>query len=127
MPISLAIQKTVSPANAEWDHIAADVRVAPYSQTRLAKWANMLGPAEPLRVAPIAGDVASIELIINALGQPVHVFAGLRDFLTPLVIREGEVRPPGSPADYLRAYVGTWPRPWTIIQGFVGNAGRPAR
>jgi hypothetical protein len=86
----------------------------------------MLGPAEPVRVAPIAGDVASIELTINALGQPVHAFAGLRDFLTPLVVREGEVRPPGSPADSLRAYVGTWPRPWTVIQALVGNAISPA-
>ncbi len=125
VPISLAIQRTQSPANADWDHITADVRVAPYSQTRLAKWANYLGPAEPLRVAPVAGDVASIEIIINALGRPVHAFAGLRDFLTPLVIREGEVRPPGSPADYLRAYVGTWPRPLAILQTLVGDPTGP--
>ncbi|MEX0642751.1 MAG: hypothetical protein WD468_08630 [Pirellulales bacterium] len=125
VPISLAIQRTQSPVNAEWDHIGADVRLAPYSQTRLAKWANMLGPAEPLRVGPIAGDVASIEVIINALNLPVHLFAGMRDFLAPLVIREGEVRTAGSPADYLRGYVGTWPRPWAVLQTLFGKPTGP--
>jgi hypothetical protein len=125
VPISLAIKREPSTANDDWDHIAADVRIAPYSQTRLAKWANWLGPAEPLRVAPIAGDVASIEVIADALGHPLHLFAGLRDFRAPLVIREGEVRPPGSPADYLRGYIGTWPRPWVVFQTLFGRPTGP--
>ena len=121
VPISLAIKRAASPANAEWDHITADLRVAPYSQTRLVKWANMLGPAEPLRVAPIAGDIASIEIIADALGQPVHLFAGTRDFRAPLVIRAGEVQQQGSFGDYVRGYVGTWPRPFALFDTFFGR------
>jgi hypothetical protein len=121
VPISLVIKRQESTKSPNWDHITADVRISPYSQTRLVKWAKWLGPAEPLRVAPIIGDVVSLEVIVDALGQGVHLFGGLRDFRAPLVIREGEVRPPGSPNDYLRGYVGTWPRPFAVFEALFGR------
>ena len=33
---------------------------------------------------------------MDALGQPVHVFGGVRDFRTPLVVRQGEAKPEGA-------------------------------
>jgi hypothetical protein len=120
VPVVAAVQRQTSD-DGQLDRIALDVRVEPYSQTRIAKWARMLGPAEKTRVAPIAGDVASLELSVDALGQPVRVFGGLRDFRTPLVVREGEAKPAGAPEEYLRGYVGTWPRPLVLLDRFLGR------
>lgn len=124
VPVVAAFKRSTSDDGA-LDRISVDVRVAPYSATRIAKWARMLGPATTLRVAPIAGDVASLELIIDALGRPVHLFGGVRDFHTPLVVREGEVTPPGTASDYFRGYFGTWPRPLTLINTFLGRPTGP--
>ena len=61
VPVAAAVQRAL-PTMARLDRINLDVRVAPYSQTRIVKWARMLGPEETTRVAPIAGDVASLEV-----------------------------------------------------------------
>lgn len=124
VPVVAAVQRQTSD-DGRLDRIKLDVRVAPYSQTRIVKLARMLGPEETTRVAPIAGDVASLELSVDALGQPVRVFGGLRDFRTPLVVRQGEVKPEGAPESYLRAYVGTWPRPLVLLDRFLGGAVGP--
>jgi hypothetical protein len=123
VPLSLALKRTPSPENAEWDRITAELRLDQYSQSRLASLARMLGPAAAVRVAPIAGDVASIELVVDALGQPVHLFGGLRDFRTPLVVRQGEVQADARPAEYVRAYVGGFPRPHLLDRFFGGPTG----
>jgi hypothetical protein len=124
VPISVALKRQSSPANAKWDRIAADVRIAPYSQTRLAPLARLLGPSASVRVAPIAGDVASIEFIVDALGQPVHLFGGLRDFRTPLVVRQGEVQADAPTSEFIRAYVGGFPRPH-LLDRFLGGPTGP--
>jgi hypothetical protein len=124
VPISVAFKRQTSPANPEWDRIAADVRVAPFSQTRLAPLARMLGPSASVRVAPIAGDVASIEFIVDALGQPVHLFGGLRDFRTPLIVRQGEVQADAPTSEFIRAYVGGFPRPH-LLDRFLGGPTGP--
>jgi hypothetical protein len=123
-PISVALKREASPDETGWDRITADVRIAPYSQMPIARWPNMLGPAGSARVAPIEGDVASIELIVDALGEPVHLFGGLRDFRTPLVVREGEVQADAATSEYMRAYVGGWPRPH-LIDRFLGRPAGP--
>ena len=61
VPVAAAVQRRTSD-DGQLDRINLDVRVAPYSQTRIVKWARMLGPEETTRVAPIAGDVASLEV-----------------------------------------------------------------
>jgi hypothetical protein len=123
-PISVALKRGRSPADENWDRITADVRIAPYSQMPIARWPNMLGPAASIQVAPIAGDVASIELVVDALGEPVHLFGGLRDFRTPLVVRQGEVQADADTSQYMRAYVGGWPRPH-LIDRLLGRPDGP--
>jgi hypothetical protein len=113
-PVCFALKRSESPTQKGWDRITADVRVAPYSQMPLARWPNMLGPASTTRVAPIKGDVASLELIVDALGEPTHLFGGLRDFRTPLVVRQGEVTTNAPTSEVIRGYVGGWPRPHFI-------------
>jgi hypothetical protein len=119
-PVAVAIKRNESPNENGLDRITADVRIAPYSQMPLARWPNMLGPAATARVAPITGDVASIELIVDALGEPVHLFGGLRDFQSPLAVREGQVKADAPISDFLRAYVGGWPRPH-LLDRFLGQ------
>ena len=99
-PPSAALRRSVSrsseaesPAQKGWDRITADVRVARYSQMPVAKWPAMLGEAQSNRVAPIAGDAVSLEIVLGALGDPVHLFGGIRDFNTPAR------RPPGRSAN----------------------------
>jgi hypothetical protein len=123
-PISVAMKRSPSPNVEGWDRIVADVRVAPYSQMPIARWPNMLGPAADVRVAPIAGDVASLELVVDALGQPMHLFGGLRDFRSPLVVREGQVQSDVPISEFLRGYIGGWPRPG-ILDRFLGRPAGP--
>jgi hypothetical protein len=123
-PIAVAMKRSEHPDVKGWDRIVADVRVAPYSQMPIARWPNMLGPAATVRVAPIAGDVASLELVVDALGQPMHLFGGLRDFRTPLVIREGQVQAGAPTSEFIRAYVGGWPRPG-ILDRWLGRPAGP--
>jgi hypothetical protein len=123
-PLSLALKRDTSPVTADWDRITADVRMSQYAQTSLGGWVNFLAPATVSRVAPIDGDVASLELVFNAAGQPVHLFGGLRDFRTPLVVRQGEVRADAPAPEFIRAYVGGWPRPH-LLDGILGRPTGP--
>lgn len=117
-PVAVALKRTDSPTQKGWDQITADVRIAPFSQMPIARWPNMLGPASTGRVAPIKGDVVSLEVVLDVLGEPMHLFGGLRDFRTPLIVRQGEVTANQSPTDFIRAYIGGWPKPH-LIDRFV--------
>lgn len=92
------------------DRIAVDVFLQRYSATQLADWIKRLGPPSDLRVAPIAGDVASVEAVLGG-GQPFHAFAGLRDAPVPLEVSGGKLRVPMQLLQAVQAYVGAWPRP----------------
>lgn len=123
-PICAALKRTESPDQKGWDRITADVRVARYSQMPVAKWPAMLGEAQPNRVAPIAGDAVSLEIVLGALGDPVHLFGGIRDFNTPLMVRQGQVQTRTVFTDSIRAYVGGWPRPY-LLDKFLGRPAGP--
>ena len=90
----------------------------------VAKWPAMLGEAQANRVAPIAGDAVSLEIVLGALGDPVHLFGGIRDFNTPLIVRQGQVQTSTSLTDAIRAYVGGWPRPH-LIDRYLGRPSGP--
>ncbi len=119
-PIIAAIKRNESAAEKGNDQIVMDVRIAPFSQMPVARWPNLLGPATTKRAAPIEGDVASLQLMVDALGDPVHLFGGVRDFRSPLVVREGEVRAEAPITEFIRAYVGSWPRPY-LLDRFLGR------
>jgi hypothetical protein len=86
--------------------------------------ANRLGPAPKLRLAPIVGDVASLELVLSEFGEPLHAFAGLRDFRTPFMVRQGEVQPAADLSQFLSGYVGVWPR-LHLLDTFLGGPTGP--
>jgi hypothetical protein len=119
-PVVAALKRQQSPKGKEWDRITADVRLAPYSPTNLVQFANRLGPAPRLRVAPIGGDIASLELVLSGFGEPLHVFGGLRDFRTPFMVRQGEARPALELSQFLSGYIGVWPR-LGLLDTFLGR------
>jgi hypothetical protein len=123
-PICAALKRTDSTTHNGWDQITADVRVARYSQMPVAKWPKMLGEAQANRVAPIEGDAVSLEVVLGGLGEPTHLFGGIRDFNTPLYVRQGDVQTRGSITDSIRAYVGGWPRP-SLLDQFLGRPAGP--
>jgi hypothetical protein len=119
-PVVAALKRQPSPVSNELDRITAEVRMTPYSQTNLVQFANRLGPLPKLRVAPIAGDIASIELVLSGFGDPLHAFAGLRDFRAPFMVREGDVAPSTDWSQFLAGYVGVWPR-LHLLDTFLGQ------
>ena len=54
----------------------------------------------------------------------MHLFGGLRDFRTPLVVRQGEVQADVPITEFIRAYVGGWPRPH-LLDRFLGRPAGP--
>ncbi len=123
-PVVVALKRDASPKGEGLDRITADVRLAPFSATNLVQFANRLGPLTNLRVAPIVGDVASLELVLSGFGEPLHAFAGLRDFRTPFMIRQGEAQPAARLSQFLSGYVGVWPR-LHLLDTFLGGPTGP--
>ena len=123
-PVCAAMKRTDSATQKGWDRITADVRVARYSQMPVSKWPAMLGEAQTKRVAPIAGDAVALEVVLGGLGDPVHLFGGIRDANIPLLVRQGELEPRGSITDVIQAYVGGWPK-LHLLDQFLGRPSGP--
>jgi hypothetical protein len=123
-PVCAAMKRSDSKDEKGWDRIIANVRVTRYSQMPIAKWPKMLGEAQSNRVAKIDGDAVSLEIVLGALGDPMHLFGGIRDFNSPLIVRQGEVQTAGPITDAIRAYVGGWPRP-QLLDRFLGRPAGP--
>jgi hypothetical protein len=120
VPIVAAVGRATSD-DGQIDRLVVDAHIAPYSQTGMARWARLLAPDDGLRLAPIAGDVAALEVMLDALGQPIHVFGGMRDFNSPLAVRQGAVASELTPSEFIRGYIGTWPRPLALLDTFLGR------
>lgn len=124
-PIALGVQRL--PRAPEEDHtLLIDVVAAPLGGVKLGKVIDLLGEPIDEKMKPIAGDVVSLEAVldvpvplIGGENQPHLLFAGLRDFRSPLVVRRGAVAPGVARSELIRAYVGAWPRPGLlgILQG----------
>ncbi len=127
VPVAAAVQRrttdaassTASPSTSAWRPIR--------------KRGSPSGPACSARTKRPASrrsrvDVASLELSVDALGQPVRVFGGVRDFRTPLVVRQGEAKPAGAPEEFLSRLC--WhlaAAAWCCWKRFLGQTDRPAR
>jgi hypothetical protein len=60
-------------------------------------------------------------LPLGVAAQPHHLFFGIRDFRSPLVVESGRLEPGAPRAELIRMYVGTWPKPGGLIQIFLGD------
>jgi hypothetical protein len=88
---------------------------------KFGSWIDNLGEASTQQLAPVTGDVASMEVILNIpvplIGgekQPHHLFGGLRDYRSPLAIERGELVPAAGMPELIRGYLGAWPRPGVL-------------
>ena len=117
VPLAVALRRS-EDTSSNREKIAIDVRLERYSETKLAGWANKLGPATSLGVAPIIGVVASGEIVLQPLGKPMHLFGGLLDFCTSLMVREGRAVPAGAYQQSIRGFVGAWPRLYLLDHVF---------
>ncbi|WP_425399762.1 hypothetical protein [Aeoliella sp.] len=109
------------------EDIAIDVHLQRYEATNLVSWAKKLGPPSPLRVAPILGDVVSLNVVLDGVlggGEPFHLFGGVRDGHLPLVVSGGKVNVPMQLTSAVQAYVGAWPKP-QFLERLLGRPAGP--
>lgn len=117
-PIGVGVQR-VPLADGSGETMAADIVATPLEGLKLGRLPDILGEPSPDRVAPIEGDVVRAEFVLKAPPLPLlggdnelhHLFVGLRDFRTPLIVERGHVAPGAPRAELVRMYVGAWPKP----------------
>jgi hypothetical protein len=117
-PIGVGVQR-VPLADGSGETMAADVVATPLDGLKLGRLPDILGEPSGERVAPVNGDVVRAEFVLQAPPLPLlggdnelhHLFAGLRDFRTPLIVERGHVAPGAPRAELVRMYVGAWPKP----------------
>jgi hypothetical protein len=124
-PFAARIRRQVHPVAASQvnkptvgETISADLFLPYTTGLKLSSWTEHLGQPSPEQLARVEGDVASIEAVLDVpvplIGgqrQAHHLFGGLRDYQTPLVVRRGTIQPGSKPAELIRGYLGAWPRP----------------
>ncbi len=124
-PIAAGIQRLPNEAGGET--MSLDLLVEPLDKLKLGSLRNSLGEPSEQRLQPVAGDVVSFEAVLDVpvplMGgesQPHHLFGGLRDFLSPLVVEKGKLALGDEHTELIRGYLGAWPRPG-LLQLLTGN------
>ena len=84
----------------------------------------MLGEAQTNRVAPIAGDAVSLEIVLGALGDPSTCSAAFATSTRRSSSAKAKCKRAAPITDAIRAYVGGWPRPHLLDQ-FLGRPSGP--
>ncbi|WP_428304092.1 hypothetical protein [Lacipirellula sp.] len=125
-PIGAGIARV--PIEGGGETIAIDVVATPLNDVKLGRLPTTFGPPSSERLGPIAGNVISAEAVLDsplpfgaAAAEPNHMFLGIRDFRTPLVVDNGSVAAGAAPAELVRMYVGAWPKPG-ILRLFMGDS-----
>ena len=126
-PIGIAVQRRPMDGGAG-ETLAAEICATPLNDVKLGRLPTTFGPPSGERLAPIAGNVISAEAVLDSplpfganAGEPNHMFLGVRDFRTPLMVDNGRVAPGAAPAELVRMYVGSWPKPG-ILRLFMGES-----
>ena len=125
-PVTVEIERNGAQPG-ELERVMMRVRVGDYARTQVANIAKRLAPPMSRRVAPIAGDVVAVEVLLNDplnAGEPIHVFAGLRNSPIPLQVRGGGVGLVTGLGDAIRGYIGFWPKP-ALFEALLGRPRRP--
>ena len=115
-PIAVGIQRSARGNNGETMKI--EVVVEPLDGVKIDSLRDPLGEPAEQRLAQLEGDVVSLETVLDIpvplVGgekQPHHLFGGLRDFRSILTVENGNVAPGAGPKEFVRGYLGAWPRP----------------
>lgn len=125
VPVTVCVHRDELAPRIE--KIAIDLHLQRYEATNLVSWAKKLGPPSPLRVAPILGDVVSLNVVLDGMlggGEPFHVFGGVRDGHLPLAVTGGKLQVPMQLTQAFQAYVGAWPKP-LFLERLLGRPSGP--
>ena len=100
-PVTAGVKRTALADNRE--HIVADVLMSPFARQHFDLVRQRLGPADGLRLAPVPGDMAAIDVVLT----DQRIFAGLRDVGPPTTGGAAGPFPLGRVRDFLVGYIGT--------------------
>ncbi|RMF95138.1 MAG: hypothetical protein D6741_11990, partial [Planctomycetota bacterium] len=95
--------------------LIVDARITPFAKENYRQVMEKLGPADRFRLAPIDGNIAQFEVILNR----GRLFGGLMDVTPPLEVEQGKVVPTGRLRDIFVGYLGT-----TGEVGWLGQINR---
>jgi len=98
-PVTVAVGSRAA-SQADRERIVLDVWITPYAREHYEPLFSCLDPPDPLRRAPIPGDVITVDARVNGQGVLANwlrtgsglAFGGLRDFEPPCTIRDGHVQ-----------------------------------
>ncbi|MBA3481681.1 MAG: hypothetical protein H0T51_07690 [Pirellulales bacterium] len=125
-PIGIAVSRVPLP-DGDGESLSIDVVATPLKDVKLGKIPDSLGDPSDQRVAPVEGDIIHAEFVLDsplplgAAAEPHHLFFGIRDFRSPLVVEHGRLAPGAPTAELIRMYVGTWPKPGGLFKLFFGE------
>jgi hypothetical protein len=124
-PIAAAISRVPLP-NGLGESLSIDVLATPLNDVKLGRLPDSLGEPSDQRTAPVAGDMIHAEFVLDsplplAGSEPHHLVLGIRDFRSPLVAERGQLAPGAPPAELVRMYLATWPKPGGLIKLFLGD------
>ncbi len=116
-PIAVALQRFPGEPG-EPETITVDAWAQGLLRETLGKFATWIGQPSETRMQPIDGNLFAAEAVVelpgllgDTEGGELHVFGALRDFRSALTVKRGAVQPAGPPAELVRGYIGSWPKP----------------
>ena len=116
-PVAAAVKRTPSEIEGI-ESISVDVVAQGAIRDQLGQVGTWIGQPSETRLAPVEGDLVAGEAVLifpgllgGGEGTGTHLFGALRDFRSPLVVKRGAVRPDAPPAELVRGYLGSWPKP----------------
>lgn len=124
-PIAAAVHRETAEKGRP-ETVTVDVCVQGSVRERLGKIATWIGQPSETRLRPVAGDLISLEAVVEFPGSLAdssdveqHLFGALRDFRSPLTVKRGALRPGAPTPELVRGYVGAWPKPG-LLQWLTG-------
>lgn len=123
--IAAAIHRTPRQ-DSGGETMSIDLLLAPLGEMKLGSVAGMLSEPSNQQLRPVEGDVMAMQAVLDipvplagGESQPHHLFGGLRDFRSPLAVRQGTLVPDATPTELIRGYLGAWPRPG-LLEAILG-------
>jgi hypothetical protein len=129
-PLMIGIKRYEVEGAANRERIAVDGVVSPFRPEKYSFITSQLGPPSKVRIAPVPGDVISIQGI--ARGGPLlpqagvhHVFLGVRDGYAGFLLPKGDLLSTLRVLQTTPGYLGTWPKLGLVDLLPFGLAGEP--
>jgi hypothetical protein len=130
-PIAIALHRDPTDFD-KFRTLTIDFLAAPLGTIKLGTVIDSLGEPVGDQLQPVDGNIGSLEVVldlpvplIGGENQPHMIFAGLRDYRSPLAVSQGRIVPGAERSELVRGYIGAWPRPGLLklLQGADGPPG----